>query len=145
MKKLILAICFVLSIEVASAQVATDMHPEVEKLVNSEEMKSNFDAIKISMGPYILEGKKDEFESDFDKMTSQYLTKFGTILTKNLTQPEAAIFVNEFLNETEESSLPQETLDRLEEQLSILQMEIGMEMNELLLEYVDEAILNDME
>lgn len=134
MKKLVVMLALALSTQLSFAQTA-QVNPIITEFIETQGVKQQMLTAKESLNEYILEANKDEFSKEFDKLVDKFIGKLAKVVTSNLKEEEVIGLTKALKDQIPYEGLSDDKKTKLEESMQILQTEIGMEMNELIMQY----------
>ena len=135
MKKIIVMLALAMSTHMVSAQTNTSVNPLVTEFIETQGVKKQMLSAKESLDEYILAENKDTFSKEFDKLVDKFIGKFGKVVSKNLSDDDVKGLTKALKDQVPYEGLSEDKKTKFEEELMVLQTEIGMELNELIMEY----------
>lgn len=135
MKKIIVILALAMSTHMVSAQTNTSVSPLVTEFIETQGVKKQMLSAKESLDEYILAENKDTFSKEFDKLVDKFIGKFGKVVSKNLSDDDVKGLTKALKDQVPYEGLSEDKKTKFEEELMVLQTEIGMELNELIMEY----------
>jgi len=135
MKKIIVMLALAMSTHMVSAQTNTSVSPLVTEFIETQGVKKQMLSAKESLDEYILAENKDTFSKEFDKLVDKFIGKFGKVVSKNLSDDDVKGLTKALKDQVPYEGLSEDKKTKFEEELMVLQTEIGMELNELIMEY----------
>lgn len=137
MKKFLSILMLVLVAQLGLAQ-NTNTHPTVAKLIEKQGLREQLAETKIGLNDLILEDKKEDFSKKYDEIVNTFVDKFGKIITKHFTEEQLQNIEKDIAEKGEAFNIGEHLpndVDKFQEDLTILQTEIGMELQDLIMEY----------
>lgn len=116
----------------------TNTHPTVAKLIEKQGLREQLAETKTGLNDLILEDKKEDFSKKYDEIVNTFVDKFGKIITKHFTEEQLQNIENDMAAKGEAFNIGEHLpndVDKFQEDLTILQTEIGMELQDLIMEY----------
>jgi len=125
---------------VAQLGLAQDIntHPTVAKLIEKQGLREQLAETKTGLNDLILEDKKEDFSKKYDEIVNTFVDKFGKIITKHFTEEQLQNIEKDIAEKGEAFNIGEHLpndVDKFQEDLTILQTEIGMELQDLIMEY----------
>lgn len=137
MKKFLSILMLVFVAQLGLAQ-NTNTHPTVAKLIEKQGLREQLAETKTGLNDLILEDKKEDFSKKYDEIVNTFVDKFGKIITKHFTEEQLQNIENDMAAKGEAFNIGEHLpndVDKFQEDLTILQTEIGMELQDLIMEY----------
>lgn len=137
MKKFLSILMLVLVAQLGLAQ-NTNTHPTVAKLIEKQGLREQLAETKTGLNDLILEDKKEDFSKKYDEIVNTFVDKFGKIITKHFTEEQLQNIEKDIAEKGEAFNIGEHLpndVDKFQEDLTILQTEIGMELQDLIMEY----------
>lgn len=116
----------------------TNTHPTVAKLIEKQGLREQLAETKTGLNDLILEDKKEDFSKKYDEIVNTFVDKFGKIITKHFTEEQLQNIEKDMTEKGEAFNIGEHLpndVDKFQEDLTILQTEIGMELQDLIMEY----------
>lgn len=113
-------------------------HPTVAKLIEKQGLREQLAETKTGLNDLILEDKKEDFSKKYDEIVNTFVDKFGKIITKHFTEEQLQNIEKDIAEKGEAFNIGEHLpndVDKFQEDLTILQTEIGMELQDLIMEY----------
>ena len=136
MKKFLSILMLVFVAQLGLAQ-NTNTHPTVTKLIEKQGLREQLAETKTGLNDLILEDKKEDFSKKYDEIVNTFVDKFGKI-TKHFTEEQLQNIEKDMAEKGEAFNIGEHLpndVDKFQEDLTILQTEIGMELQDLIMEY----------
>lgn len=137
MKKLLSILMLVFVAQLGLAQ-NINTHPTVAKLIEKQGLREQLAETKTGLNDLILEDKKEDFSKKYDEIVNTFVDKFGKIITKHFTEEQLQNIEKDIAEKGEAFNIGEHLpndVDKFQEDLTILQTEIGMELQDLIMEY----------
>lgn len=137
MKKFLSILMLVFVAQLGLAQ-NTNTHPTVTKLIEKQGLREQLAETKTGLNDLILEDKKEDFSKKYDEIVNTFVDKFGKIITKHFTEEQLQNIEKDMAEKGEAFNIGEHLpndVDKFQEDLTILQTEIGMELQDLIMEY----------
>lgn len=137
MKKFLSILMLVFVAQLGLAQ-NTNTHPTVAKLIEKQGLREQLAETKTGLNDLILEDKKEDFSKKYDEIVNTFVDKFGKIITKHFTEEQLQNIEKDIAEKGEAFNIGEHLpndVDKFQEDLTILQTEIGMELQDLIMEY----------
>lgn len=137
MKKFLSILMLVFVAQLGLAQ-NTNTHPTVAKLIEKQGLREQLAETKTGLNDLILEDKKEDFSKKYDEIVNTFVDKFGKIITKHFTEEQLQNIEKDMTEKGEAFNIGEHLpndVDKFQEDLTILQTEIGMELQDLIMEY----------
>lgn len=137
MKKFLSILMLVFVAQLGLAQ-NTNTHPTVNKLIEKQGLREQLAETKTGLNDLILEDKKEDFSKKYDEIVNTFVDKFGKIITKHFTEEQLQNIEKDMAEKGEAFNIGEHLpndVDKFQEDLTILQTEIGMELQDLIMEY----------
>ena len=137
MKKFLSILMLVFVAQLGLAQ-NINTHPTVAKLIEKQGLREKLAEIKTGLNDLILEDKKEDFSKKYDEIVNTFVDKFGKIITKHFTEEQLQNIEKDIAEKGEAFNIGEHLpndVDKFQEDLTILQTEIGMELQDLIMEY----------
>ena len=137
MKKFLSILMLVFVAQLGLAQ-NTNTHPTVAKLIEKQGLREQLAETKTGLNDLILQDKKEDFSKKYDEIVNTFVDKFGKIITKHFTEEQLQNIEKDMTEKGEAFNIGEHLpndVDKFQEDLTILQTEIGMELQDLIMEY----------
>lgn len=137
MKKFLSILMLVFVAQLGLAQ-NINTHPTVAKLIEKQGLREQLAETKTGLNDLILEDKKEDFSKKYDEIVNTFVDKFGKIITKHFTEEQLQNIEKDIAEKGEAFNIGEHLpndVDKFQEDLTILQTEIGMELQDLIMEY----------
>ena len=137
MKKFLSILMLVFVAQLGLAQ-NINTHPTVAKLIEKQGLRAQLAETKTGLNDLILEDKKEDFSKKYDEIVNTFVDKFGKIITKHFTEEQLQNIEKDIAEKGEAFNIGEHLpndVDKFQEDLTILQTEIGMELQALIMEY----------
>jgi len=137
MKKFLSILMLVFVAQLGLAQ-NINTHPTVAKLIEKQGLREQLAETKTGLNDLILEDKKEDFSKKYDEIVNTFVDKFGKIITKHFTEEQLQNIEKDMTEKGEAFNIGEHLpndVDKFQEDLTILQTEIGMELQDLIMEY----------